>query len=301
MHIPVFKKQVLEYLDPKPNENFIDCTANGGGHLTAILEKNMPNGKVLGIELDREVYKKLEKKIAEFPNRTILVNDSYINLKKIIAENNFGPVNGILFDLGMSSWQLESSGRGFTFQKDEPLDMRYDLDGDLTAEQIVNSWSEVDLIEILEKYGEERFTKKIVKNIIKSRPIKTTFDLVKAIGGKHGKIHPATRTFQALRIAVNKELSSLEGVLPEALEVLAPGGRLVVISFHSLEDRITKNFFKNSNLNPVRDYTNGEKAKKGHISNGVNILTKKPITGLLEEIKENPRARSAKLRAGIKK
>ena len=273
MHIPVLRKQVLEYLDPKSNENFIDCTANGGGHTKAIIERG---ANVLAIELDRDIYKELSSLNLD---RVITVNDSYVNLKKIVEENNFGPVNGILFDLGMSSKQLEISGRGFTFQKDEPLDMRYDLDGDLTAEQIVNSWSEVDLIEILEKYGEERFARKIVKNIIKNRPIKTTFDLVRAIGGKRGKINPATRTFQALRIAVNKELSSLEGVLPEALEVLAPGGRLVVISFHSLEDRITKRFFRSSNL---------------------NILTKKPITGLLEEIKENPRARSAKLRAGIK-
>ncbi|MBU2544961.1 16S rRNA (cytosine(1402)-N(4))-methyltransferase RsmH [Patescibacteria group bacterium] len=275
MHIPVLKKQVLEYLNPKPNENFIDCTANGGGHTKAILEKG---ANVLAIELDRDIYKELSSLNLD---RVIAVNDSYINLKKIAEENNFGSVSGILFDLGMSSWQLENSGRGFTFQKDEPLDMRYDLDGDLTAEQVVNSWSESELIEILEKYGEERFAKKIVKNIIKSRPIKTTFDLVKAIGGKHGKIHPATRTFQALRIAVNKELSSLEKVLPETLEVLAPGGRLVVISFHSLEDRIVKNFFKNSKTS-------------------FDILTKKPITGLLEEIKKNPRARSAKLRAGIK-
>lgn len=281
MHVPVLKKEVLEYLDPKPNENFIDCTANGGGHTKAIIEKG---ANVLAIELDKDIYEELNSLNLD---KVIVVNDSYINLKKIVEENNFGPVNGILFDLGMSSWQLEKSGRGFTFQKDEPLDMRYGLDNDLTAEQIVNNWSESDLIEILEKYGEERFAKRIARNIIKSRPIRTTFQLINAIGIKRrGKIHPATRTFQALRIAVNRELSSLEEVLPQALEVLAPGGRLVVISFHSLEDRIVKNFFKKSCLSDRR-------AK-------INILTKKPITGLLEEIKDNPRARSAKLRAGIK-
>ena len=281
MHIPVLKKQVLEYLDPKPNENFIDCTANGGGHTKAIIERG---ANVLAIELDKDIFKELGSLGLD---RVVAINDSYVNLKKIVEENNFGPVNGILFDLGMSSWQLENSGRGFTFQKDEPLDMRYDLDGDLTAEQIVNSWSESELIEILEKYGEERFARKIVKNIIKNRPIKTTFDLVKAISGKRGKIHPATRTFQALRIAVNKELSSLERVLPQALEILAPEGILVVISFHSLEDRIVKNFFKN-----FASSTGGSK---------IEILTKKPIVSLLEEIKNNPRARSAKLRAGTKK
>ncbi len=269
MHIPVLIKEVLQYLNVQPNENFVDCTANGGGHTKAVMEKG---GKVLAIEWDKDIFKNL--------NSTISVNDSYLNLKNIVKENNFSPVNGILFDLGMSSQQLEGSGRGFTFQKDEPLDMRYSTDNDLTAEYIVNNWSESELIKMLEEYGEERFARNIARNIIKQRPIRKTFQLVKAIGGRKGRIHPATRTFQALRIAVNDELNSLKGVLPDAEEILAPGGRLVVISFHSLEDRIVKNFFRNSNL---------------------NILTKKPITALLEETKDNPRARSAKLRAGVKR
>ncbi|MBU3942483.1 16S rRNA (cytosine(1402)-N(4))-methyltransferase RsmH [Patescibacteria group bacterium] len=280
-HIPVLKKQVLEYLNPKPNENFVDCTINGGGHSAAILEVNKPSGRILGIELDKEIYKNLKNKIAEFQNRLILVNDSYVNLEKIVEENNFGPVHGILFDLGVSSHQLDELERGFTFRKDQPLDMRYNTDNDLTAEEIINTWSEKEIAEVLEKYGEERNAKRIAKNIIKNRPIKTTFQLIDIIGGegRQGRIHPATRTFQALRIAVNKELDSLERVLPQAEKLLVVGGRLVIISFHSLEDRIVKNFLKSSNL---------------------NILTKKPITGLLEEINENPRARSAKLRAGIK-
>jgi len=293
MHIPVLTKEVLQYLDPKQNENFIDCTANGGGHSIAIFQKIKPNGKLLAIEWDESICRELKSKIAKFSISNfqfLIVNDSYINLEKIVAnlrlvsrrekKNSFGPVNGILFDLGMSSWHLESSGRGFTFQKDQPLDMRYSTDNDLTAEYIVNNWSESDIVDILKEYGEERYARRIANNIIKARPIKTTFQLVKAIGGKRGKIHPATRTFQALRIAVNRELSSLEKALPLAEKVLAPGGRLVVISFHSLEDRIVKNFFKNSNL---------------------EILFKKPITASLEEIKSNPRARSAKLRAGVKK
>ncbi|MBU2635175.1 16S rRNA (cytosine(1402)-N(4))-methyltransferase RsmH [Patescibacteria group bacterium] len=276
MHTPVLKKEVLQYLDPKPNENFIDCTINGGGHTYSILEKTKPNGKVLGIELDKDIFDKLSlSKI----DRLVLANDSYTNLKKIVQKHSFGPVNGILFDLGMSSWHLEESERGFTFLKDEPLDMRYSLDNDLSADKIINNYSQKEIEKILKEYGEERFAKRIAKNIIQERPIKTTFQLVKVIGRRREKIHPATRTFQALRIAVNDELNNLKKGLTQAVEILKPGGRIVVISFHSLEDRIVKNFFKDSNL---------------------NILTKKPTTPSQEEIKINPRSRSAKLRAATK-
>jgi len=281
MHIPVLKKEVLEFLNPKPNENFIDCTINGGGHAVAILEKTSPKGKILGIELDKEIYEKLKLKMAD---RLILVNDSYANLKEIVKENNFGPINGILFDLGMSSWHLEESGRGFTFLKDEPLDMRYDITQsvkgktqNLTAEKILNNYSQEDIEKILREYGEERFSRKVAKKIIEDRPIKTTLELVKAI--KQARVYSFSRIFQALRIAVNQEFDSLEKGLNQAEEVLAPNGRLAVISFHSLEDRIVKNFFKNSNL---------------------KILTKKPIIPSKQEIKENLRSRSSKLRAGIK-
>jgi len=292
MHIPVLKKEVLQYLDPKPNENFIDCTFGQGGHTAAILEKSKPSGKVLGIELDNELYQRLKLRMAEFPiskfqipKRSILTNDSYTNLKKIVEKYSFRPVQGILFDLGMSSWHLEESGRGFTFLKDEPLDMRYNPENDLTAEKIVNNYSQEKIEKILKEYGEERFAKRIAKRIIQARPkkIKSTFQLVeiikKAVPGKRTKIHPATRTFQALRIAVNDELNNFKKALFQAVEVLEKGGRIVIISFHSLEDRIVKNFFKDSNL---------------------KVLTKKPIIPSQEEIKINPRSRSAKLRAAIK-
>jgi 16S rRNA (cytosine1402-N4)-methyltransferase len=301
MHIPVLKKEVLEFLNPKPNENFVDCTINGGGHAAAILKKNGPKGRILGIEIDRELYNELNSRMAEFPisnfqfpNRLILVNDSYANLKEIVKKNNFGPVNGILFDLGMSSWHLEESGRGFTFLKDEPLDMRYNFqfpisNFQLTAEKILNKYSQEEIERILREYGEERFSKRIAKKIIENRPIKTTFDLVRVIRQaipQGQKIHPATRTFQALRIAVNQELDSLEMALPQAEDILASGGRLAVISFHSLEDRIVKNFFKNSCLPAGRA--------------NLKILTKKPIIPSKQEIKENLRSRSSKLRVGIK-
>lgn len=274
MHIPVLKKEVLEYLDPKPNENFIDCTINGGGHSRLILEKIRPKGKVLGIELDKEIFEKLSSLNLD---RLMLINDSYVNLKEVVKENNFGPVNGILFDLGMSSWHLEESGRGFSFQKDEPLDMRYNTDQELKAERIINNYSQKEIEKILKEFGEERFAKRIAKRIVENRPIRTTLELVKVI--KQARVHSFSRIFQALRIAVNQELSSLEKALAQVEDVLAPGGRLVVISFHSLEDRIVKNFFKNSKL---------------------KILLKKPLIPSKEEIKENLRSRSSKLRTGIK-
>jgi len=266
MHIPVLQKQVLQYLDPKPNESFIDCTLNGGGHTKLILEKTKPKGKVLGIEWDKDINIKLD--------RLIVINDSYVNLEKIAKD--FKP-DGILFDLGMSSWHIEDSGKGFSFLKDEPLDMRYNSDNDLTAEKILNTYSLKEIETILREYGEERYARKIAKAIVENRPIKTTFQLRDIIKISRGKIH---RTFQALRIAVNDELNNIEKALPQAEKILNKGGRLVVISFHSLEDRIVKNFFKNSSL---------------------EILTKKPIISSEEELKDNPRSRPAKLRAGIKR
>jgi len=311
IHIPVLKKEVLEFLDPKPNENFIDCTIGSGGHAAAILKKNGPQGKLLGIELDSEIYRVVKDKMAEFPislnsaritgskatgsyfqfsNRTTLINDSYTNLKEIVESCKFGPVHGILFDLGMSSWHIDESGKGFSFMRDEPLDMRYNQEGELTAEEIINKWPEREIEKILREYGEERFSRRIAQKIAEERkPIKTTLQLVdiirKAVPKKfqHQQIHYATRTFQALRIAVNDELNNLKKGLPQAVDILTRGGRLVVISFHSLEDRIVKNFFR-------------EKAK----GETLKILTKKSIKPTEQEIKINPRSRSAKLRAAIK-
>jgi len=304
VHVPVLPKQVLEYLNPKANENFIDATIGEGGHSIGILEKNKPNGKVLGIEIDSEQIKNCGKRLKKFKDRIILVNDSYTNLKEIVEKNNFGSINGILFDLGMSSWHLEESGRGFSFLRDEPLIMRYarnqtqslklktGLNSEiLTAEIIINQWPEKKLAKIFKEYGEERYARRIAQGIVQNReiqPIKTTGQLVEIIrkavpsGCQHRRIHFATRAFQALRIAVNDELNNFEKVLPQSMEILGKGGRMVIISFHSLEDRIAKNFLK-------------AESKKGLLK----ILTKKPITAGSEEIKSNPRARSAKLRAAV--
>jgi len=315
VHIPVLKKEVLKYLKPGPNENFIDCTVGGGGHALAILKKNGPEGKVLGIDRDPELIKNLEYRIlkGEFKKRLILVCDNYTNLKEILKKTKFGTVSGILFDLGMSSWHLENSKRGFSFLRNEPLDMRYsfknlltplEVNGarqkhkenkpltGLTAEGIVNRYSQKEIETILKEYGQEQFAPKISRKIIeerKKRLIKSTFQLVeiikKAVPSWYQKkrIHPATKTFQALRIAVNDELNNLKLSLPQALDVLKPKGRLVIISFHSLEDKIVKNFFREQNKEEI-----------------IQIITKKPIQATIKEIKINPRSRSAKLRAAIK-
>jgi len=293
MHIPVLQKEVLKCLDPKPNENFIDCTIGGGGHTKGILEKTKPKGKVLGIDSDNQQIENSKNYLSGFKKRLILVNDSYINLKTIVRKNNFYPVKGILLDLGMSGWHLENSGRGFSFLRNESLDMRYDNKACLTAREIINKWDQQEIERVLKEYGEERFSREIAKAIIQARKetiIQTTSQLVgvikKAIPPRyqHQPIHYATKTFQALRIAVNDELNNLKKILPQTIEILENQGRLVIISFHSLEDRLVKNFLR-------------EEAKKKTIQ----ILTKKPIIASFQELKINPRSRSAKLRAAVKK
>jgi 16S rRNA (cytosine1402-N4)-methyltransferase len=285
------KEEVIQLLNPKPGENFVDCTLGEGGHSMAILERNKPHGKVLGVDSDPEILEKLrlEVKDADFKERLILVCENFANLGKIIRKYYFKPVSGVLFDLGLSSWHLEESGRGFSFLRNEPLDMRYNPSNALTAEAIVNFWSLKEIEKILRLYGQERFSRRIAREIVKSRPLKTTVDLVMAVERAtpswyhRGRIHFATKTFQALRIAVNSELENLEKALPQALDIMESGGRLVVIAFHSLEDRIVKNFMRN-------------KAKEG----ALKILTKKPVRPSREEVAENPRSRSARLRAAVK-
>jgi len=258
-HISVLQKEVLERLDPKSNENFIDCTVGEGGHAAAVLEKTAPRGKVLGI--DWQLRLKPQK-------RLILIEDNFANLKSIVERSRFGPVHGILFDLGYSSWHLEDSKRGFSFKRGEPLDMRYNLQSRLTAEKIVNYYSKVEIEKILTEYGEEKKARKIAEKIIEARsakPVKTTSQLAGII--KMAGVAPQ-RTFQALRIAVNDELNNLEKALPQAWKILEPKGKLVIVSFHSLEDKIAKRFCK-----------------------------EKPLTPGVGERKRNPRARSAKMRA----
>jgi len=292
MHVPVLLKEVIYYLNPKPNENFIDATVGEAGHSLKILELTRPKGKLLGIDLSSETLKRvteLKSTDESVKNRLILINDSYIHLEKINKENDIGLIQGILFDLGMCSWHLESSGKGFSYQKDEPLDMRFDSKQDLTAAEIVNFWEIEEIEKILREFGEERYSQRIalaIKEARKKERIVSTQQLVDLLARTLPKnydqkrIHFATRVFQALRIAVNNELENIRKGLEQAINILQTNGRIVVISFHSLEDRIVKNFFK-------------EQSK----INKLQILTKKPIIPTKEEILKNPRSRSAKLRA----
>ncbi len=289
-HVPVFVSEVVKYLDPRPGENFIDGTCGNAGHTMEILKRIEPGGRVLCLDWDSETIGRLQKKFNEerVSSRVILVNDNFANLKKIVKEKNFSPINGILLDLGMSSDQLEGSGRGFSFLKNERLDMRYSSLNTPTAYEIVNNWSKEEITKILRDFGEERFAWRIAQELQKSRKIEkieTTAELVRVLARaipekyKHGRTNFATRVFQALRIAVNDELGNLEKFLPQAVDLLVAGGRLAIISFHSLEDRIVKNFFRQNARNGV-----------------FKLLTKKPIVPSPEEQTNNPRSRSAKLR-----
>ena len=297
IHKPVLLKEILEIFDPKPGQLFIDGTANGGGHTFAILDKIKPNGKILAIDKDRDLIERLKAESYKLQaDGVVSVCGSYGEMAQIAKEHGFHQASGILLDLGYSSWHIESSGRGFSFLRDEPLVMRYETEANLgtglTASDVVNRFSEKDLADILFKYGEERFARKIAKEIahfrekqkiISSRQLA---DIVYRACSRKGyfKIHPATRTFQALRIFVNDELGELERALPQAVDLLSEGGKLAIITFHSLEDRIVKNFF--------RQCAKEDKAE---------ILTKKPIYPTEEEIAKNPRARSAKLRVIMKR
>jgi len=290
MHTPVLLDKVVEYLDPKPNENFIDGTIGEGGHSRVILEKIAPRGKILGIDWDPEAIQSLKQTLQkEYHNRILLFVDNFAHIAEIAKREKFSPVQGIILDLGFSSAHIETRKRGFSFQKDEVLDMRYNLSNPLSAEKILNYWSRNDIERILKEYGEEEYAKQISKQIVEERsgkPIQKTSRLVNIIQNAtprayhKKKIHPATKTFQALRIAVNNELQNVADALTQSQEILRPGGKMAVISFHSLEDRLVKNFFRENAA--------------------FHLLCKKPITPSVQEIAKNPRARSAKLRVAQK-
>ena len=289
-HVPVLLNQVLEILEPKPGKIFADGTVGSGGHAIPIIERLAPDGIFLGIDWDEEAITKLEVKSRKYASRLkklILKVGNYANLPEILKSEKLEKVDGVLLDLGFSSEQLES-GKGFTFTKDEPLIMTYSK-GRLPAHRALMQLTKTELAEILRTYGEERFSGRIATAIWereRGQPIKTSGELQEVIrravpkGYERGRINPATRTFMALRIYLNDELGNLEKFLKAVPEVTARGGRIAVISFHSLEDRLVKNYF--------RDFAKEGKAK---------LITKKPITPSDNEIRENPRSRSAKLRA----
>ena len=297
-HIPVLLEETIKALAVQPGGRYIDCTLGGGGHAAAILEHSSPGGQVLGIDADPEAIKIARARLEAYGDSTLLVNDNFVNLQAICIKYDFQPVNGILFDLGLSSLQLDRNGRGFSFQHESPLDMRLNPGQEVTAADILNTSSEDELEHLLRVYGEERYSRQIAHHIVKARPIKTTLQLAQmveqAVGGKRGRIHPATRTFQALRIAVNQELEHLEEALKQAINLLGFEGRLVVISYHSLEDRIVKQFMQRESRDCICP-PGTPTCICGHTAS-LRLVKKKAITPSLAEVQNNPRSRSAKLR-----
>jgi 16S rRNA (cytosine1402-N4)-methyltransferase len=298
IHIPVLAREVIENLSVQAGGRYIDCTLGDGGHSQSILEHSSPGGQLMGIDADPNAISRANNRLKSFDRSVLLVNDNFGNLKNICLKYDFFPVHGILFDLGLSSPQLDEEGRGFSFQYDAPLDMRFSPSQRTTAADIVNTYSELELARIIKTYGEETASRQIAKYLVTHRPIRTTGQLADAVetavGGRHGKIHPATRTFQALRIVVNHEMENLESALNQAVSLLGFGGKLAVISYHSLEDRIVKQFMQKES----RDCICPPEAIKcvcGHKAN-IKIITRKIITPSFAEVELNPRSRSAKLR-----
>jgi 16S rRNA (cytosine1402-N4)-methyltransferase len=298
VHVPALLDEVIAGLQPQRGGDFVDCTVGLGGHAAAILEKISPLGRLLGIDADPEAIKISQDKLSDYGEAVTLVNDNFVNLEAICRRYHFHPVDGILFDLGVSSLQLDTAERGFSFHLDAPPDMRFDPGQGLTASDIANSFSEQELAKLIERYGEERHSRRIAQHIVQNRPIATTVELARlveqALGGKHAKIHPATRTFMALRIAVNSELQNLELALNQTLNLLRPGGRLTVISYHSLEDRIVKQFMRyaaSGCLCPPGTVI----CRCGHVPT-LKLISRKVIKPTSLEIESNPRSRSAKLR-----
>jgi len=297
-HTPVLLRTTVELLNVRPGGRFVDATLGTGGHAEAILQLCSPGGSLLGIDADPKALDVARLRLSPHGQAVTLVNDNFRYIEAICRAHDFYPADGILLDLGMSSLQLDDKGRGFSFRYDAPLDMRFGPDQSTTAAKILNSFAEKDIAALLRDYGEERHSRLIARRIVAIRPIETTMQLVNAIehlpGMTPGRIHPATRTFQALRIAVNREMENLEEVLSQTVRVLAKGGRLAVISYHSLEDRLVKHFMQAESKTclcppevPV--------CTCGHTPT-LRLVNRKAIAPSEEEMRDNPRSRSAKLR-----
>ena len=299
--MPVLIEAVMNGLQIRPGAVVIDCTLGGGGHAERLLAASAPDGRLLGLDADpaalRRVGVRLSAAVAS--GRLTMVQAFFQDVAEVAAANRFEHVDAILLDLGVSSFQLETPERGFSLMYSGPLDMRFDPSQGESAADIVNSWPQTEIADIIYRFGEDRQSRRIAKAIVENRPIDTTEHLAavveRAMGGRRGsRIHPATRTFQALRIAVNAELAQLEQVLPHCLELLRPGGRVAVISFHSLEDRIVKHWIQREASDFVSDpmHPYGGRERKPTL----RAVTRKPVIATPEEILQNPRSRSAKLR-----
>ena len=296
-HIPVLLEEVLSGLQVGPGKRMIDATVGACGHAVAILHRLEPDGHLLGIDADPEAVSLARKRLSPFGKRATLATANFRDLGEVATRLGFRSVDGILLDLGISSRQLDSASRGFSFSHDGPLDMRLGADQSRTAADLVNTLPEEDIAEILWRFGEERQSRRIARAIVRARPLSTTGQLAKVVArtaGRRKRIHPATRTFQALRIAVNDELESLIRVLPQARDLLKPGGRLAVIAFHSLEDRIVKRFFRQE----TRDCTCPPEIPICICEHTATLraITRKAVQPSEREIAHNPRSRSARLR-----
>ncbi len=301
LHQPVLYKEIIHALQPKTPGRYVDGTVGAGGHARGILEACAPDGRLLGLDVDPQALAAARETLAPYGQRAVLVQASYTALPDVMRQLGWDAADGILLDLGVSSMQLDQPERGFTFQQEAPLDMRFDPQHGMTAADLLNTASEAEIADILFRYGEEPQARRIAGSIVKARPIRTTVQLAEVVKKSypgHSRMHPATRTFQALRIAVNGELEAIEGVLPKAVQALRPGGRLAVISFHSLEDRIVKDFFRSES----KDLVNPPYQQLYEVERKATLkeINRKPITPSEEEVQENPRARSAKLRVAEK-
>jgi 16S rRNA (cytosine1402-N4)-methyltransferase len=283
-HRPVLLQEVLAGLDVRPQRFYVDGTVGGGGHALAILERSSPDGRLLGIDWDPEALQRAGASLEPFGNRVLLRKGNYADMQEILASLGIDEVHGVLLDLGASYEQLTSRDRGFSFGQSGPLDMRFSPGLSVSARDIVNHWSEGDLRDLFKRYGEERWAGRIARAVVRSRPLCTTGELadliVRSAPGRRGRLHPATRVFQALRIEVNRELENIRRGVQAGVKLLAVNGRVCVITYHSLEDRIVKQLFK--------ELAGSESA--------LRILTPKPMRPGPTEIHCNPRARSAKMR-----
>lgn len=306
-HVSVLLRECIEALNIKPDGIYVDCTAGGGGHSLEIVKRLTAGGRLIAIDRDEDALRAAGERLADYADRVTFVHSNYAMLQSVLADLGIPKADGVLADLGVSSYQLDTAERGFSYMQDAPLDMRMDREQPLSARDVVNTYSEEELRRILYDYGEEKFARNIAANIVKQRserPIETTLELAELVKGsmpkaaREGGHHPAKRTFQAIRIEVNAELSSIPPALDAAVHALNPGGRVAVITFHSLEDRLVKQKFAalSSGCTCPREFPVCVCGKKPV----VRVITKKPVTAGEDELEVNPRSRSAKLRVAEK-
>ncbi len=301
-HLSVLYKETLEAIAPQPGGRYVDGTLGAGGHAWGLLEGSHPDGQLLGLDVDPAALALATQRLAPFGERAHIRQGSYADLAQHLAALGWGAVDGILLDLGASSMQFDQAERGFSFQKEGPLDMRFNPAAERSAADLVNTLPEGELADLLYEYGEERQSRRVAKAIVAARPLHTSTELAavvaKALGGKRTGVHPATRSFQALRIAVNAELDAVAQVLPQAVAALKPGGRLAVISFHSLEDRLVKQYFRQESRECICP-PGQPVCTCGHTAS-LRELTRKPLQPGEQEIEANPRSRSARLRVVVR-